>query len=203
MQLFRISAPRRTSKSGIYKAYNQYKHILKDDFNSRCGYCNDHHNFLGGWRVMQIDHFAPKIPFKEWENEYENLVYSCFFCNNAKSNDWVTTDKSQSKSIDGKKGYVHPIEEEYNELFKRNFLGAIIPQNELAFYIYTNLNLGLKRHELLFTMDKIDEIVDKIEEVENYAIDDKVKCVLKQNKFRFLEIKHKIQKKFNEINNAR
>jgi uncharacterized protein (TIGR02646 family) len=174
------------------------------DFNGNCGYCNDNHSYTGGWRGMQIDHFAPRTPFNELEHDYDNLVYSCFYCNNAKSNDWVTDVAENSISDDGNSGYIHPREKEYANLFERSAKGSIVPRNKLGFYIYTNLNLGLLRHEIIHTMEKIFEVVKKINKVlKENNISSEISNLLKENRDKLLYKRFALEVQFREIINAR
>ena len=69
--------------------YQLYKEDLRRDFKERCGYCDDPDEFSGGSRGYHIDHFAPKSIFPELKTEYSNLVYSCSYCNIAKSDKWI------------------------------------------------------------------------------------------------------------------
>lgn len=194
---FRNHLPNITGKEGQYKKYKKYKKVLCLDFHAKCGYCNDSHFLMGGRRAMQIDHFVPRVPFINLENTYSNLVYSCFYCNNAKSNDWVTNDETKSISIDGNKGYVNPRDSAYDSLFTRDSKGSIIPNNNLALYIYTNLNLGLKRHELIYTIEKLKTIVDEINITLNKPdIEDTLKVVLEKNRTEFLIAAHKFENQF-------
>ena len=204
MSLFRNHVPQRTGESGQFNTYSEYKDTLKIDFYECCGYCNDSHNYMGGWRGMQIDHFAPRTPFVELEHEYDNLVYSCFYCNNAKSNDWVSDSPDRPISDDGTRGYVNPREEAYTELFSRNSNGSIRPMSNLGLYIYTNLNLGLLRHELINTMEKIFSLTEKIDLlIEKGDLNNEVETVLINNRGLLIHKRFKLEKQFREIINAR
>jgi hypothetical protein len=151
---FRDHSPVKTCTK-VFSNYRKYKDFLAVDYFSKCGYCNDDHVWFNGMRGMQIDHFAPVSKFKHLEHEYDNLVYSCFYCNNNKSDDWVTSNAAQPQTEDGKKGYVHPRTLEYDDLFLREEDGSLVPQTEIAEYIYVNLCLGLERHGLLFWLGKL------------------------------------------------
>lgn len=202
--MFREHLPQMTGKENQYKRYKKYKKILCKDFYSRCGYCNDSHYLMGGKKTMHIDHFVPKVPFSHLENTYSNLVYSCFYCNNAKSNDWVTDDANTSISPDGNSGYVNPRLPAYDDLFTRNGKGSIIPNNKLAFYIYTNLNLGLKRHELLYTIERLKKVVDDINQrLDKGGISNEVSQVLEKNRSELLLSAHKFENQFRAILDAR
>ena len=142
--------------------YRKYKDDIREDFNKRCGYCDDLDIYHGGFRGYQIDHFKPhSIPkFFHLKAEYVNLVYSCPFCNRAKSNKWEDID-----------GFIDPCEEEYDNHLERNRKGQIIATSTRGFYIYKNLNLFLKRHELLWLIEKIvkqkEQLIAYKEQLEN------------------------------------
>ncbi len=167
---FRSCIPTNTCTK-TYADYKSYKKPLQKDYFERCGYCNDHESWSNGRRGMQIDHFVPKTKFGLLFNvhHYSNLVYSCFFCNNNKSDDWVTTNPHQPLSPDGKKGYIHPRNADYDNAFKRAADGSIIPQNDIGQYMFTVLCLGLKRHRLIYHLENLNSlIVDLKKEIADF-----------------------------------
>lgn len=129
-----------------YASYTSFKPYIREDFNKRCGYCDGLDLFHGGVRGYQIDHFKPHSikKFNYLKEEYSNLVYSCPFCNRAKSNKWEDS-----------KGFIDPCETEYDSHLSRNNKGQIIFKTEQGKYIHTNLNFHLKRHELLWMIEKL------------------------------------------------
>lgn len=155
---FRDKCPTNTCTK-TFSNYRSYKFPwLRNDYHERCGYCNDHDSWSGGRRGMQIDHFAPKKKFRALENIYDNLVYSCFYCNNSKSDDWVTKKPNQPISRLGTTGYIHPRETNYDSAFKRDNKGNIQPQSDVARYMYKELCLGLKRHSLIFRLELLEKL---------------------------------------------
>lgn len=132
----------------IYASYRSFKSYIRDDFNKRCGYCDDLDYFHGGKRGYQIDHFRPHSisRFTVLKEDYSNLVYSCPFCNGAKSNKWKDNE-----------GFIDPCNEEYTTHLERNNKGQIKSKSEQGRYIYTNLNFYLKRHELLWMIERLEE----------------------------------------------
>ena len=137
-----------------YASYTLFKPYIREDFNKRCGYCDDLDIYHGGVRGYQIDHFKPhSIPkFTPLKKEYSNLVYSCPFCNRAKSNKWEDVG-----------GFIDPCEDEYDNHLARNNRGQIVSKTEQGKYIYENLNLHLKRHELLWMIEKLEEQAKEID----------------------------------------
>jgi len=130
--------------SKAYANYGAYKPYLRDDFNRRCGYCDGLDLYSGGSRGFQIDHFKPKKLFAGLSTEYANLVYSCPFCNRAKWDKWKSSD-----------GFIDPCDERYDECLYRNEKGQIKYKNSQGQYIYDNLNLHLRRHELIWIIEKL------------------------------------------------
>lgn len=129
-----------------YRRYTSFKPYIREDFNKRCGYCDDLDIYNGGSRGYQIDHFKPHsiARFLALKEEYSNLVYSCPFCNRAKSNKWEDNN-----------GFIDPCDAEYDNHLERNSRGQIKAKTGQGRYIYKNLNLHLKRHELLWMIEKI------------------------------------------------
>jgi len=144
--------PERTCEKS-YANYQRYKPYLRDDFNKRCGYCDDLDYHSGGKRGYHIDHFKPHsiTCFASLKQTYSNLVYACPFCNETKSNKWLNVG-----------GFLDPCKDDYNNHLCRNAKGQIEYLTDQGKYIFENLNLGLIRHELLWCIDKLDEQIDKI-----------------------------------------
>jgi len=97
VQPFRNAIPKRTC-SKKYKSYHSYKSYLREDFSKRCGYCNDLDVLCGGRRGFQIDHFRPQKKFEHLKINYDNLIYSCPYCNRAKSDDWPSNSEHESQN---------------------------------------------------------------------------------------------------------
>lgn len=135
--------------------YNYYKAELRSDFSKRCGYCGTADYYSGGQRGFHIDHFAPKSKFSELTHEYHNLVYCCPICNIGKSDDWPSDDPliSQLNST----GYVDPCSAEYGQHLARDRTGKIIHRTPLGSYIHDKLKLSLKRRQICWLIDKMEE----------------------------------------------
>jgi hypothetical protein len=75
--------------------YHGYKPYLRRDFLNRCAYCLLHEGdeFAGGSYAFAIDHFRPKEYFPHLETTYENLYYTCRWCNRAKWDIWPSEDE--------------------------------------------------------------------------------------------------------------
>lgn len=134
--------PQRTFSRELQK-YTSYRRYLKDDFFNNCGYCGDGDNFYGSYH---IDHFKPQsIPiFAHLHNDYNNLVYSCPFCNLSKSDTWLTAN-----------GFIDPCDIQYDTHLSRNSKGQIVPLTLSGENMYKHLKLYLIRHELIWMIEKL------------------------------------------------
>jgi len=80
MNKLRERIPKRRSNPKQVSRYRDYKNDLREDFNCRCGYCDDEDIWAGGKKSFHIDHFVPRKHLKTiLDKEYSNLIYSCFF----------------------------------------------------------------------------------------------------------------------------
>ncbi|ENU4132274.1 HNH endonuclease [Pseudomonas aeruginosa] len=139
--------------------YTKYRDELREDFNQACGYCDDDDR-RADKTCFHIDHFAPRKYFPHLENTYTNLVYSCRFCNVRKSDHWIGNDPLIHN--DGKKGFVDPCDDEYDEHLGRALSGRIFGKTELGCYMVRRLNLNLLRHELLWNSRKVRLLRDQV-----------------------------------------
>lgn len=146
--------PSREYSGTRYSSYGKYKPFLRDNFNKRCGYCDGLDIYSGGSRGFQIDHFKPKKLFPLLETVYDNLVYSCAYCNRGKWDHW--------KDIEG---FIDPCDDLYGETLFRNEKGQIRYQNDSVqgAYIYKHLKLHLRRHELLWVVEKLKKQSDELD----------------------------------------
>lgn len=77
-------SPRRHGPRG-YADHEAYRDWLRDEFWYRCAYCLTRETWLRGKAGFQIDHCLPQSQHPERSLDYENLVYSCPWCNQAKA----------------------------------------------------------------------------------------------------------------------
>ncbi|MFA5932863.1 MAG: HNH endonuclease signature motif containing protein [Microgenomates group bacterium] len=159
MQNLRSKIPQRTC-TREYTDYTSYKSYLKSDFDSRCGYCDDHDQYYGGSDSYHIDHFAPK-KFADLISKYSNLVYSCPFCNKAKRNKWPSDD--QNVNVVGDEGFIDPCSENYDIHLNRDENGSIISVTPIGGYMHKHLELNLNRHAIIWKLDRINEAITKIQ----------------------------------------
>ena len=151
----RKTVPIRSYEGVVAKTNKDNKALLMSDFNCRCGYCDDHHRFVGGVVFYHLDHFAPKSKFENDKWNYENMVYSCPYCNISKSNKWVS-DSIKMPIVDGK-GFVDPCNVLYSDNFKRSNDGTIVGITDVGRYMVKELRLDLALHRYNFLIDDISE----------------------------------------------
>ncbi|WP_312106222.1 HNH endonuclease [Lachnoclostridium sp.] len=147
--------PRRSYTGEQWRTNQSNKKRLVKDFNRRCAYCDDYHLYSGGYNSYHVEHFAPKEHFPSLEYTYDNLLYSCPYCNISKSDKWPSED--HSVNITGDIGFLDPCNDDYYDHLKRRDTGEIIYQTNLGEYIYFELKLYLKRHCLIYNLDRIRE----------------------------------------------
>lgn len=137
------------------KSMSEFKPYLRSDFGERCAYCGDLDSIAGSSRNFQVDHFAPKSKFPDLEFEYNNLMYSCPYCNRAKWDYWVGEDAKIC--VDGDKGIVNPCTPEYDEHLGRLESGVIVSKTALGQFMYNRLKLYLRRHHLFYKLECLKE----------------------------------------------
>ena len=156
---FRNKKPTRTSPKKILKDYKQYREQLSIDFNHRCAYCDDYDTFRNS--SFEIDHFIPQKYLKKKKvNDYDNLVYACKSCNNAKSAIWPS--ETETISIVGNTGWIDPCSEEYEKQFTRNEHGTIIPVTPIGVWMHDKLKLWKDQHRVIWNIERLDIICERI-----------------------------------------
>lgn len=161
MRPFRNSIPNRTCTKK-YSTHSSYKRFLREDFRKRCGYCDDLDIPCGGSNGFHVDHFRPKSLFRRLQNNYNNLVYACPYCNIAKSDDWPSSDKTLAV-LNGK-GYIDPCDVDFDNHFERHDDGRIRSKTDVGNYMYKQLRLGLRRHQLLWMCEQLETTIKKVQE---------------------------------------
>lgn len=160
--------------------YGEYLDILKEDFGDICGYCGKSEYVTKN--TFEIDHFIPKKYAPELEEDYSNLVYSCYECNRKKSSKWPSKNK-QIQFVDGA-GFIDPASKEYDEHIERDIHGNIIGKTVAGQYmvqvgfefdkrpmreIYKAMLLIEKKQQLREKMQSVS-----VEELQEYIEADKL-----------------------------
>lgn len=156
---FRENTPVRKADVAQEKDYHSYREQLVLDYNHRCGYCDDRDTP----RVasFEIDHFVPQKVDSSRVTDYSNLVYACKSCNNAKRAKWPTGNKDIPNN--GKEGWIDPCTKDYENQFERIDGGKIRPLTNLGVWMYDNLKLWKKQHEILWNCEKLEGNIEKLD----------------------------------------
>lgn len=105
--------------------WSEHKPDLRIDFHEHCGYCGSYDGFSHTY--FEVDHFVPKSLFLKNGNidlcQYDNLVYSCKFCNNIKLSKWPSND--EKLSYKNNEGFIDPVLDEYETHIYRTNDGSI------------------------------------------------------------------------------
>lgn len=151
---FRETTPKRQNITKEVSDYHEHKINLQKDFRGHCGYCNDR-----DWprrEFFEIDHFVPKVMLTTIKDtDYSNLAYSCRSCNNAKRKKWPTGKEHIHN--DGNQGWIDPCCDEYDKQFEREENGKIIPVTPLGKWMYDELKLHKRQHQILWNIEQLDE----------------------------------------------
>ncbi len=190
MAIFRNQTPQRRTTIAVKAKYGAYKDDLQIDFNFRCGYCDDLDSYRNAF--YEIDHFVPHEHCKVLQkNSYSNLVYTCRYCNNAKSDKFPTKDENRHNN--GTIGFIDPCHNDYANQFERE-RGKIIPKTPLGVYMWREMHLYLLRHELIHILERLDT---NIRELRNLNLPDGhiAKATLFQMYEQVWEIREQLRKK--------
>lgn len=122
-----------TRRQGVEERedYHAYLKELQEDFKHLCGYCGKSETVAKNG--FETDHFVPIKYAKARENDYTNLVYSCFECNRKKSSKWVSKNP-EIQFVDGK-GFVDPASEDYDAHMERDSEGNIVGKTTAGEYM--------------------------------------------------------------------
>lgn len=156
------------------KNWSEHKPDLRIDFNMHCGYCGSFDGFSHTY--FEVDHFVPKSLFEVGNRitycQYDNLVYSCKFCNNIKSSKWPSND--EAIAYINNQGFVDPEESFYDDQIYRTSSGSIRWQTDLGRWI---VETGFKFDErdysvkLLWQLNQLRKCIKLlITESKKYAV---------------------------------
>jgi hypothetical protein len=108
-----------------YAHYEGYRGWLRDEFAFRCAYCLMREGWLRGQSGFQIDHCIPQAQDPSRKLDYDNLAYTCPWCNLAKSGVPVP----------------NPMDVAYGSALVVNMDGAIQAKNDLGVVLIAGLRL--------------------------------------------------------------
>lgn len=131
----RSSLPKRRdipTKNPTGTNWREHKPDLKEDFHEHCAYCGSYDGFRHTY--FEVDHFVPKVLFSKTNKiglcQYDNLVYSCKFCNNIKLNKWPSNNEAIPNI--NNEGFIDPCDINYEAHLYRTDDGSIRWHTELG-----------------------------------------------------------------------
>ncbi len=137
------------------KNWADHKTDLQIDFHFHCGYCGSYDGFRHTY--YEVDHFVPKSFFEKNNNitycQYNNLVYSCKFCNNKKLAQWPSNDETIQNL--NNEGYVDPCDTDFDNHIYRTQKGSIRWNTDLGKWM---VEKGFKFDERDFAIKLLWEI---------------------------------------------
>lgn len=126
-----------TSRNPQGENWSQHKDDLQEDFHFHCGYCGSFDGFRHTY--FEVDHFVPKSLFRVNGKiglcQYDNLVYSCKFCNNKKLSKWPSGD--ETVPVLNNEGFVDPCNTAYDTHLYRASDGGILWSSDLGKWMAT------------------------------------------------------------------
>ncbi len=166
----------KTTNQPSNRDWSEHKPDLKEDFNSCCGYCDSYDGFRHTY--FEVDHFVPKSLFEISGNieycQYDNLTYSCKYCNNKKGSLWPSKDETIPHIND--EGFIDACSPEYEDHLYRTSSGSIMWSTPLGKWMATKAFRFDEREKsiiVLWNLNEIRKLINAlIVEQENYRADD-------------------------------
>lgn len=161
---------KKPTKNPTGEKWSEHKPDLRIDFDYRCGYCNSFDGFRHTY--FEVDHFIPKDFFKPLGNisltQYDNLVYSCKFCNNSKRAKWP----SQREDIYhiNNEGFEDPATPLYDTHFYRTKDGGIMWSTPLGKWMFSRAFKFDERQngiKILWNLDRLRNILNELRDLLN------------------------------------
>ncbi len=186
--------------------WSQHKPDLREDFNECCGYCDSFDGFRHTY--FEVDHFIPKSLFEKNGNidycQYDNLTYSCKFCNNNKGKLWPSQDETVNNI--NNEGFVDACSTEYEEHLYRTKFGSIMWKTDLGKWMATtafkfdererSIILLWNLKELKYTIDKLILLLNEHEKGNNIYND--IKSKIGEFTFTYYRYHQELMKYYNE-----
>ena len=164
-----------------YVNYRDYKPYLAEDFNHRCAYCNLLDKNVTSF--FEIDHFVPQCEiekhndqYKYLINDYDNLIYACRNCNAEKSGLYegdITVNPYENKK------FYNPVKTDYNTIFFRNECGTICSADPKGKSMIVDLKLYRPINNLAWICEQLDELSNKLRDLQSSETDPKRKELIK------------------------
>jgi hypothetical protein len=135
-----------------YSHYEAYRDWLRDEFSFRCAYCLMRETWLRGKSGFQIDHCIPHVQDPSRWLDYDNLVYTCPWCNQAKAGVSVP----------------NPTAVSYGKALQVHEDGVIRAKNDLGVVLIEGLKLA--HPEITYQRNMVLRVVRLAEAKNNVAI---------------------------------
>ena len=163
-----------TTKQPTGKNWSEHKPDLREDFNKCCGYCDSYDGFRHTY--FEVDHFVPKSLFEKNGNigycQYDNLTYSCKFCNNKKGSLWPTQDETISNQ--NNEGFVDACSVNYENHLYRTSKGSIMWKTPLGKWMATKAFKFDERERSIIVLWNLKQLRSTINaliaEQQNYSV---------------------------------
>lgn len=151
----------RSKVTKVVKVYREYSNELRNDFQQRCGYCFKPEYLTT--KGFEIDHFVPRTVDEGKKNDYNNLVYSCFTCNRKKGGKWPT--KESNMCNDGVKGFIDPLDPEFDKHLGRSVSGDIEYYSTIGKYMCEDaFKFNVRPIGVIWKMDQLKDRQKKLSE---------------------------------------
>ncbi len=146
-----------------FKDYASYKKYLREDFHSRCAYCNLLDSKIT--TPFEADHMIPREAFDgkrdELETLYENLVYACKKCNMAKGSQYKGDIR---RNVVENEYFYDPVKVDYNDIFYRDDTGSICSEDEKGRDMISRLKLYRPIHNMAWLCEMLEKTLKKLEQ---------------------------------------
>lgn len=190
MRKFRDFKIIRTCKNK-YRTCHSYRKFLKIDFHNRCAYCNILDSLIT--TPFEIDHFIPRKTFEKEKPEYsylyENLIYSCKKCNDAKGSQY---SGDITNGIIENKLFYNPVQTDYGNIFYRDDSGTIQSNDVLGCKMIDKLKLYRPIHNMAWLCEMIDNTL--------FLLSEKMEQIDKSSeKYKYLEQAERKLYKYNKL----
>lgn len=162
------------TKQPTGKNWSEHKSDLQIDFNNCCGYCGSFDGFRHTY--FEVDHFIPKSLFEKKGDigycQYDNLTYSCKFCNNKKGALWPSNDEMIPHI--NNEGFIDACSIDYESHLYRTSTGGIMWKTPLGKWMATEAFKFDERERsiiVLWNLNELRKIIGAlIIELENYKV---------------------------------
>lgn len=93
--------------------WHDWKQAIANHCDGRCVYCAIPEGRFGGIRNFHVEHFRPRVRFRQLEDDIRNLYLACAICNVLKCDDWPAEPVADHSVA----AYPDPSVTDYNTLF--------------------------------------------------------------------------------------